>query len=387
MIFYVFNLSLIILFFFYSKFKKSVTGSEKTNVSSFFIFSSLFMMSGFRYMVGTDFLAYKGYFESINRYSFANPFYDKGYYLLNRFISFFTDNSQYVFLATSFIIIYLVNKTLKDYSISYTLSIFLFVTLYFYNNSFNIVRQFIVVSLILYSIKYLVNKDFKGYLVLILIASLFHDTALLMIPFYWILRMRFNKIVYLVLLAFTLGVSFFTTTIIGIVSKVLPSLNIYSNYYFEGSSANSIMLSTSLVFLFALLNKAKLIKLDSNVIVYVNAVYFALLFSILARENILFYRFSLYFYIFILLLIPLCIRSMNKFLRVIMYMLIIPTMTAYYFYLLSNNNAGVLPYDYNLNISFYNDRTLPILLLVGAITLFLSILKNSRLFTIRTQKR
>ncbi|KAB7640216.1 EpsG family protein [Bacillus sp. B3-WWTP-C-10-D-3] len=378
MLIYNLNLCLIIMVFFYGKIKKSILGTEKSKFSDVLIFLSLWLVSGFRYMVGTDFNAYNLYFENLGSYNLKYPYYEKGYYVLNYVIKLLMDNSQYIFLATSFITIFLITKTLKDYSNSYILSVFLFVTMYFYYNSFNLVRQYLVVAILFYAIKYILNKSFKKYLLVITIASFFHITALAMIPFYWILRKKFSNLMYLFMLAVSVCLSLFTTNIVNLVASIFGKFSVYNNYLVEGSSTKSIILITSAIILFSLINKNKLSRINENSIIYINGVYFALVFSVIAIGNILFFRVAIYFYIYSLLLIPLFLAAIDKKLRPVIYTLIFMILTAYHYYLLFNNNAGVFPYDYNVNISTDSGQLPLITIAVIVVLLFVICLKYNR---------
>lgn len=380
MLIYNLNLCLIILVFIYSKIKKSTIKSEKIGFLSFIIFLSLWLIAGLRNNVGTDFINYKIYFDNLKYYSLQYPYYEKGYYVINYVVNYFTYNYQYIFLVTSFITIYLITKTLKKYSHSYMLSIFLFVTMFFYYNSFNLVRQYLVVAILFYSIKYILNKNFYKFLTAIIIASFFHITALIMLPFYWLLRKKISNLMYLLMFVTSVFLSLFTTNIVNLVASVFGKFSVYNNYLVDGSSTKSIILITSAVVLFSLINKNKLLKINENSIIYINGVYFALVFSVLATGNILFFRVAIYFYIYILLLMPICVAIIDKKLRPAIYIFTFMILTAYHYYLLINNNAGVFPYDYNLNISTDSDGFPVITTTVIGVFLFIIYLKNSRIF-------
>jgi transmembrane protein EpsG len=185
---------------------------------------------------------------------------------------------------------------------------------------------------------------------------------------------------YTAMIFLAIGFSCITPFMIRLVAKVFVKFQVYANYTMDGASANSIIIITLVVFIFSQIYKERLIRLDINSPIYINAVYFALIFSILARENIIFFRFALYFYIFCLLLIPVCIKSIEICLRPVAYYITLIVMIAYHTYLLINNNAGVLPYNYNLNIFRGNE-----VLFVGllAIIYFVVLVKSLKYLRMR----
>lgn len=371
MLFYTLNLVLIVMVYMYSRIKKSIIGNEDTKIGDLLVFLSLWLISGVRSFVGTDFTAYKNYFDILNYYSLSYHEYEIGYYLLNYLVRLFTNDAQYLFLITSFIVIFLTTRTLKEYSVSYMLSIFLFITLYFYYNSFNILRQYIAVSIVFYSVRYILRDNSKKYILTILIASLFHNTSLIMIPFYWLLKMKISNIRYFVLFLLSIVLSFITPNLISLISKIIPGLSSYVNYYSEGASANSVIIITLSILIFSLVNKKNILAFDENSKIYINCIFFTLFFAVLSNNNIMFFRVASYFYIFVIILIPICIKVINKRLRPIISLLLILMMTIYHYYLLSSNTGGVLPYYVNLDfINGINPYYLLIIVIIVLLVLF-----------------
>ncbi len=79
------------------------------------------------------------------------------------------------------------------YSADYTLSIFLFFTMGIFASTLNGIRQYVATGLILLGSKFLFSPkktDFWKYLILILIASQIHSSAVIMIPLYFLCRRK-----------------------------------------------------------------------------------------------------------------------------------------------------------------------------------------------------
>ena len=80
-----------------------------------------------------------------------------------------------------------------NYSVDYSLSIYLFLTMGIYVSTMNGIRQYIATGILLMGAKYLFSPKKNGFLkllVLILIASLIHDSAFIMIPIYFLCRRK-----------------------------------------------------------------------------------------------------------------------------------------------------------------------------------------------------
>src|SRR5699024_8662706 len=116
-------------------------------------FSLLLFVSSFRGDFMVDYNNYVDIFKAINLFGFIESFksginIEFGYLLLNRFIGVFTNNPVYLFLVTSFVILYGFYHQFNRYSVSIWLSVFLFVTAGSYYASFNITRQIFAVSIV-----------------------------------------------------------------------------------------------------------------------------------------------------------------------------------------------------------------------------------------------
>lgn len=115
---------------------------------------------------------------------------DKGFYFLSAVIKCIVGNRSVVYL---FIIAALQAGMLfyvyRKYSSRYLMSFFLFLASTDYISwMFNGMRQFTAVTITFIGIKFILDKKYVKAIVLILIASLMHQSALLMIPFIFIVQ-------------------------------------------------------------------------------------------------------------------------------------------------------------------------------------------------------
>lgn len=113
---------------------------------------------------------------------------DKGFYFLSAVIKCIVGNRSVVYL---FIIAALQAGMLfyvyRKYSSRYLVSFFLFIASTDYISwMFNGIRQFLAVTITFIGIKFILDKKYAKAIILILIASLMHQSALLVIPFIFI---------------------------------------------------------------------------------------------------------------------------------------------------------------------------------------------------------
>ncbi len=143
----------------------------------------------------TDFLNFQGFLSN------GQPFqrFEKGYVSLIYFASRITPRIWFNFFITEFIILCCVVLGMLKFSkirnISISIGIFIFFT-FFYNLSFNLIRQSIAMFILFYGFSYLVNKDWLKYVLIIFVAFLFHSSAIIGFLFlfiYWILTVNTKK--------------------------------------------------------------------------------------------------------------------------------------------------------------------------------------------------
>ena len=157
------------------------------------IFSILFLLAAFRLEVGNDYGTYvvTGHEIFNNGYIVTEP----GYNFVVRLLYSLSGKEDYLlmFAVFAFATTYLFLKTFYEQSDSFALTFFLFITLGIYFRSFNTVRYYFVLALTLFSLRYVVKKQYVKFILLILLAALFHKSVLVVIPLYIIANRTIKK--------------------------------------------------------------------------------------------------------------------------------------------------------------------------------------------------
>lgn len=153
--------------------------------------------------VGTDTVVYTGNF--VNKLDFSyfefNEDIESGYQLLEYSLLKFTDNYFWLLLVGSIIVVTSYLFIIKKFSVNYWFSIFLFMTLGIYTFFFNGLRQGIAMALFSLATPYLIERKILPYILICVFAALFHNSALFMIPFYFLVNINI-RIIYKVLITF-----------------------------------------------------------------------------------------------------------------------------------------------------------------------------------------
>lgn len=178
----------------------TVLGKEKntwTPFATYIFITPLIIWGGFRKNFGDTEHYRKTFHEIGGSLSQFGEFYDglnkdKFFYSLEYlFKVFFGDNDILFFLLLALFQIVIISNLFRKYSTNYWLSMFIFIASTDYLSwVFNGVRQFLAVTMIYAATSCILKKQFIRVLIIILIASRFHGSALLMIPVVFIIQGR-----------------------------------------------------------------------------------------------------------------------------------------------------------------------------------------------------
>ena len=213
---------LYLLIFFIPVFSFLSTSPGRNQHSSFlFLFLlglSLFvgfsdMFGGYdRYIYGeifdniADITTIKGDYSDSLLYNFYSS--EIGYTLLNVLISFFTEN-RYIFILIVTLIIYtLLFVSIKKYTVNYPLATILFLGLWFFF-TFTYLRQVLGATIVWLGIRYVIERKFWKFMVVVLIGFSMHNSAIIFFPLYFIPQRKFSPklIVGIMLSLLVLGMS------------------------------------------------------------------------------------------------------------------------------------------------------------------------------------
>ncbi|WP_161568719.1 EpsG family protein [Exiguobacterium sp. SH1S21] len=346
------SLILIILAFLFEIINSNV--KLKTNRKSlpnhFFIIPSfllLFIVSAFRGDFTTDYKNYSMLFHSYNRYSFtevfqANFYQENGYIFLNKLIGLFTSNDFYLLIFITFIILYGFFHQFSKYSAYIWLSVLMFTTIGAYYTSFNTMRHILAVAIVFFGSKFLYERNLFKYCIVIIIASLFHRSALIMIVFYFILNFKFNIKNLTIILLGSIATMLSLNTILEFIQRTSYSVYTPDAYGMTGLSFTNAVLPIAIL-IFSLFYHKKIDLNNTIQKIWINAVVFYTVFSVLGLKVQMIQRIAEYFAPYALLLIPLIFSKMkNDELKVIYMMVFIFVLVLYNYIVLSG--TGYDPY-------------------------------------------
>lgn len=325
---------IIILSILSKMFNSNIDKSDR--IFLLFLFIPMFLISGLRAShVGTDTSNYMHGFNLISSVPFEYIFdvvrWEKGYVVLNKMASILSTNSQIIIIITSFCSLFFIFKGIYESSSIRLFSVFLYFTLFYYFISFNAIRQFIAISLVLYGYKFVVEKKFFKYIFIILISSLFHKISILFIPMYYLYGIKLNS-KKLIMIGVGFGISlvmFNKLTRFGFF--LFPEYAMYvGTQYFQGGGILTSTIS-GIILAFGLFIKGTN-KVDKEFDYLLLIMMFSFITSIFSMNISLFNRFNYYFSVFNILFIPKGIYLVKDKRLSISYGSVISMITLIYFF-------------------------------------------------------
>lgn len=150
------------------------------------IFCILFLLMALRFDVGND---YRQYTETAHEaYVGGYVVTEAGFNWLVRLLYGIAGGEYYelVFAVFAFATLFFFLKAFFRQSACFSQTFFLFMAFGLYFQTFNTVRYYLALSIALYSMQYVLDRDYIKFVFWILIAALFHKSVLLVLPVYWI---------------------------------------------------------------------------------------------------------------------------------------------------------------------------------------------------------
>lgn len=199
------------------------------------IFIILFMIMSLRFDIGNDY----GQYTQTAHEAFVGGYVvtEFGFNMLVRIVYGLTGGEYYevIFAIFAFATLWFFFKAMKRQSVNFAQTFFLFMTLGLYFQTFNTMRYYLALAIALFSMKYVLEKDYIKFVFWILAAAMFHKSVLIVIPVYWIATFEWKRWHILI------GVILCAVCLIGKDFVMKLALLLYPSYkdtiYLEGGSS------------------------------------------------------------------------------------------------------------------------------------------------------
>lgn len=342
MLFYVLYLSLFsVLCLVVSYFKRK---KIKIELFNYITLCLLLIVSVFRFDVGYDYPSYyytilhEDYVD-INRYDFFSAFFAE--------ISIYFKSPWLFFFLFASITYFLIFYSCYKYSVNPIFSFFIYFCVYYFD-SLGIIRQALAVSIILYGFDYIRKRLFLRYLLFVIIASLFHKTAIISLFFYFIYKMNLKLMLVLSLLLLLM---------LNYIYYFLFENDIMKFYFtaYDNFSGGDKVKIFNIIVYFLLLFISKCNHTYKKAEGLFSLVFLGLVLPFTFGGH-LGGRVSAYFLIFNIILIPVVLIKSNIYLKLTFIMLFVVYYIVFLYISQYSGRSGFIPYQF----IFYIDGNNPV---------------------------
>lgn len=235
------------------------------------------MLGGYdRYIYGelfdniADITNEKGRYEDASLFALYST--EIGYGFYNILLSHLTSN-RYIFILLITITIYILFFfVFKKYCVNYSFALMLFMGLMFFF-TFTYLRQMVAVGLGWLSFQYIYKRKLLKFLACVLIAATFHNSAIILLPLYFIPIKRFDKkkVMLFMILCLLIGLSGGPSAIFRIYGDVADMHNRSDSYMEEEIGFKYEYIIEAFVFLYIVFKNYRYIPITKKDTVMLNA--------------------------------------------------------------------------------------------------------------------
>ncbi|SEP66865.1 transmembrane protein EpsG [Virgibacillus subterraneus] len=308
---------------------------------------SLILVSGLRSNIGDTFVYKRIYEQNDFSWDFILAQKDIGFGILQRLLkSYISEDPQIMIFTAALITNVLIVMVLYNYSRMIEISLYVYITGGLFLVSMNGIRQVLAAAIAFTATKYLIEGSFVKYALVIVLSSFFHQSALILLPIYFLVRFKaWSKatVVLLMLSVFiVIGFDYFSALLFSALDDTQ-----YSHYKsFSEGGANFLRVAVAAApIVIAYLGRDKLRRIFPESDYIVNMAILGLVFMIISTQNWIFARISIYFELYQIVLISWVVKVFTKKDQKFIYFGIVACYLAYYFF------ENVI----NLNILYKSD--------------------------------
>ncbi|MEI4828904.1 EpsG family protein [Bacillus sp. FJAT-53711] len=334
------NLLVVFIVSFFARYFATITCTTNVLISIkpnkilvFVALLPLVLISGLRKDIGdTGFYKY-AYKISDFTWNHIKSEKDIGFGIFQMFLKKFSDDPQIMVFTTALITNVLVILVLYKYSRLFELSMYVYITGGWYLVSMNGIRQSLAAAIIFTATKFLIEGNWKKYILIVLIASTFHQSALILIPIYFLVRFKaWSKTTFILIFCSILLVivfNQFTSVLFAAIENT--QYGQYKDFVAQGANVFRVAVY-AVPLVIAYLGREKLREIYPDCDYIVNMSIINVVFMIVSTQNWIFARFSIYFGLYQIILISWIVKVFNEKDQKLVYYAILVFYFIYYYY-------------------------------------------------------
>ena len=303
-------------------------------------------------------LVYKPFYESLPQMSITDILNniwmsEKGFSVLSKFISLFGTDYRTFITICALPFVYCISRFIYKESKYPFLSYIVFISMLYLYGTF-LIRQVIAIGICALSIEYIEKKNLKKFLLMVLLASLFHHSAIFMVLAYpFSLKNKFGIKNYVYIILAYISFIFLKKQIISILVSILSQFDFLYKYYV--SLYGGLYSTSGNISMFGLLIYIAIIvfcgivsrkNMDDKMQLYLNISTIGTIFFSFSNIIVESYRIALMFNCVNIVMIPYAISKIEDKKRRTMYQLLWIAFFLLYFFIRTINNVNANPYTF-----------------------------------------
>jgi transmembrane protein EpsG len=306
---------------------------KPNKILMFFSIASLVIISGLRKNIGDTYFYMRSYeFNDIELkdIKFKGDF---GFNILQIILQKISHDPQILIFTCAFLTNLFIVIVLYKYSRMIELSLFAYIASGMFTVSMNGIRQALAAAIVFIATKYILDGNWKSFILVVLLGFTIHQTALIFIPVYFIVRREaWTKVTFiLICLAVLLAAGFneFSKLLFDVLDDT--QYGHYSNFSEGGTNILRVAV-TCAPLIVAFFGREKLRELWPKSDYIVNLALLGFVFMVISTQNWIFARFNMYFGLYNLILISWIVKLFSKKDGKLIYYLLLGCYVVYFFY-------------------------------------------------------
>lgn len=302
-----FNLGFVYLFASLARYFAKPTLSDTVQPRLIFVFFTLLILvsvAGLQNNIGDTYFYMHSYVIDHFTWEDIKSGKDVGFNVLQMGLQQISKDPQTLIFVTALITNLFIVLTFYKYSRLFELSLFVYIASGLFLVSMNGIRQFLAAAIVFAATKYIMDGSWKKYVLIILLASTVHQSALVLIPIYFIIRRKaWTATTFVILISsilLVIGYNEFSALLFTAIEN--SQYGHYRNFAEGGASYIRVIVYAAPVAL-AYIGREKLREIFPQSDYVVNLSILALVFMVISTQNWIFARMTIYLGLYNIILI------------------------------------------------------------------------------------
>ena len=265
--------------------------------------------------VGIDLYVYKGIYGNWTTKqnassSYMEPLFAYAGYLFNAMR---LNADWYIAFCSAITTLFMI-WGISKYSQNKAMAMYIFMCLSCYFAAFNLVRQMLASSITFIGYKFLRDRQFFHYAVIVLIAFLFHRPAIIMLPIYFMCTWDWKHINLIMLCIAGIAFLLYSEPIFEFIAEKVPVYKDYLNtrYTVEGTESYKQAIISVVLFILPFIFRKSLISLDRSNSILLFLAFISVIISLIGYQIRIVERFRYYTDVYYILLLPEITNAVKK---------------------------------------------------------------------------